>query len=213
MFQAKRKKYGRMASCCLGLAAGVVMLMGCGPSLSYTVPQETIQRLPKGSRRSVFQARTVVTIAVDRKATIRRQKEVIKRDIEKIHQKMDKARKDGDKHLDLELTMLDFQVDYLKDKLDHQDTLQEMADRDLLLSKAQFELAKAKLVKKHSVAFDGEVSEFEAQLKDIRAAADEYRKKVDSEAAELKAVENQWLAAKKTYFSAIGESSKGWWTE
>ena len=42
---------------------------------------------------------------------------------------------------------------------------------------------------------------------------DDFRKEVDEDAAELKREEDEWLAVKKKYFSSIGESSKGWWTE
>ncbi len=48
-------------------------LGGCGPSLSYTVSDDLLRRLPKSSRRAEFQAKTVVTIAVDRKSTVKRE--------------------------------------------------------------------------------------------------------------------------------------------
>ena len=82
-----------------------------------------------------------------------------------------------------------------------------------MLAKAQFELAKVRLVKKHSIAFSGTIEEFEEQVKDIQADVSSLRKEVDSEAAALKVEEEKWLSAKKRYYSAIGESSKGWWTE
>ncbi|MBN2498593.1 MAG: hypothetical protein JXR96_28640 [Deltaproteobacteria bacterium] len=191
----------------------LALASGCGPSLKYTVPQETIQRLPKGSRRTVFQARTVVTIAVDRKASIRRKIEATIQEIEKTKKKIESAKKESSKYLGLELAMLDAKVDFLEDSVKHQETLLELADYELMLAKAQFELAKAKLVKKHSIAFDADIQDFEEQVKSVGEYVQRFKKGVDAEAAELKIEEDKWLAAKKTYYSAIGESSKGWWTE
>ena len=109
--------------------------------------------------------------------------------------------------------MLGAKVDYLEDKVDHLYYSMKLRDKELLLAKAQFELAKVKLVKKHSIAFDGSEEDFVDQVRSFQEVVDEFRMDVEEDAADLKASENEWLAVKKSYFSAVGESSKGWWTE
>ncbi len=203
-----------------GLAFSLGLLSGCGPSLSYTVSPDLIQRLPKTSRRSVFQAETVVTIAVDRRSAVKRTMDNTQREIDRTLTRIKKV-KDGatnaaaretDK-VDMEIDMLEAKIDFLNDKIDHFEVKLELAAMELVLAKAQFELAKVKLVKKHSIAFDDEEEDFVEQVKSIQSDVDDFRKEVDEDAAELKREEDEWLAVKKKYFSSIGESSKGWWTE
>lgn len=197
-----------------------LVLGGCGPSLSHTVPDDLLKRLPKSSRRSVFQAETVVTIAIDRRGGIKRTVDNSVREIDRTREKIKEAGKrrsqaSGDKkaNIDLEVDMLDAKIDYLYEVIDHQDICQKLADWELVLAKAQFELAKVRLVKKHSISYSGSVEDFEGQVNGIKADVDGLRKDVDAEAAVLKVEEEKWLASKKRYYSAIGESSKGWWTE
>lgn len=194
--------------------------IGCGPSLSLTVPDDLLLRLPKNSRKSVFQAETLVTIAIDHKGSIKRQIENTELEINRTKIKIDESKKarsaatsrTADK-ITLEIHMLDVKVDYLEDYLDHQHTVYKLADKELLLAKAQFELVKVQLVKTHSIAFNKDEADFVKQVKKIEAHVKDFRKKVDAEAAELKRSEEKWLAAKKEYYAAIGESDKGWWTE
>lgn len=201
-------------------AACAALLAGCGPSLSYTVSPDLIKRLPKSSRRSVFQAETVVTIAVDRKSSVKRKIDNARREIDRTEERIDKAKKEAqgaaareaDK-IDMEIDMLDAKIDFLNAKIDHLQLRLKLADIELLLAKAQFELAKVRLVKKHSIAFSGSEEDFVDQAKSLQADVDDMRKDVDADAADLKRKEEQWLAVKKKYFSSIGESSKGWWTE
>ncbi len=207
----------------LALAAGISFswtAIGCGPSLSYSVPPDLIKRLPKSSRRSVFQAETVVTIAVDRKSSVNREIENTKREIVRAASKIAKAKKRQDSagdqaanKIDREIDMLDAQGDYLAAKLDHLAVRYRLALMELVLANAQFELSKVKLVKKHSIAFDEDEADFVDQVKSIQADVDDFRKDVEEDAAELKRDEAVWLAVKKKFFSSIGESAKGWWTE
>jgi hypothetical protein len=203
-----------------GLFILAEMLGGCGSSLSYTVPPDLIQRLPKSSRRSVFQARTVVTIAIDRKSAIKRKIDSSHREIERTHEKIKAAEKERDAasareadKLDMEVDMLHAKIDYLHEVIDHQEYRAELAEKELLLAKAQFELSKVKLVKKHSIAFGGDEEDFVEQVESLQEEVDDFRKDVEEDAADLKAEEEHWQAIKKKYYSSIGESSKGWWTE
>ena len=200
---------------CLGLAH-----LACGPSLSNTVPEDKLQRLPKNSRRSVYQAQTVVTIARDKKGTIKRTAENTQREIDRIKEKIKSSKKQLStvsaaqaSRIEGEIEMLRFKIDYLNEVIDHQDERMRLADAELVLAKAQFELAKVQLVKKHSIAFSGTVEEFEKQVRDIQEHVKRIREDVKNEELDLKREEERWLAAKKHYYSSIGESTKGWWTE
>lgn len=214
---------GRSSGVLLRMLSWVIMfggLVSCGPSLSLTVPDDLLLRLPKNSRRSVFQAETLVTIAVDQKGSIKRQIENTELEISRTKTKIDESKKarsaatgrNADK-ITLEIHMLNVKEDYLEDDLDHQHTLYKFADKELLLAKAQFELVKVQLVKKHSIAFNKDEADFVNQVKKIEDYVNDFRKDVDAEAAKLKRSEEKWLAAKKEYYGAIGESDKGWWTE
>ncbi|HOX45706.1 MAG TPA: hypothetical protein PK668_19050 [Myxococcota bacterium] len=205
----------------LGLAAlAAACLPACGMTLSYTVDEDMLQRLPKASRRSVYQAETIVTIAIDAKGAVKRKIDNTIREDDRLEAKISEAKDrrgkaSGDQvaKIDLEIRMLRAKLDYNDAFVDHQRTVLKLSDLELLLARAQFELAKAQLIKKHSIQGDMAVEDFEGQVKDIQARVAEFRKDVDEEAADLKEEENRWLEAKKAYFAAIGESSKGWWTE
>jgi len=202
----------------VGLAA--LCLPACGMSLRYTVDEDMLQRLPKASKRSVYQAETIVTIAIDAKGAVKRKIDNALKENDRLDAKIDevkaqrgKASGDQVTKLGLEIRMLEAKQDYNEALVDHQRLVLKLSDRELLLARAQFELAKAQLIKKHSIQGDMAVEDFEGQVRDIQARVAEFRKDVDEEAAELKEEENRWLEAKKAYYSAIGESSKGWWTE
>lgn len=204
---------------CLAVAFGLAA-PACGPSVSQTVPDDLLKRLPKSSRRSVFQAETVVTIAIDNKGSVKRKVDNTLREIDRTHEKIAKAEKEQSKasgnkaaNYDLEIDMLEAKIDYLHEVVGHQDIRAKLSNWELVIAKAQFELAKVRLVKKHSISYSGTVEDFEEQVKDIQADVDDLRKDVEAESAELKLEEEKWLAAKKHYYSSIGESSKGWWTE
>jgi hypothetical protein len=113
----------------------------------------------------------------------------------------------------MEIDMLWAKVSYLEDKVDHLHFVLKLRDRELLLAKAQFELAKVKLVKKHSISFDGNEEDFVDQVRSLQEKVNDFRMDVEEDAADLKVSEDEWLAVKKQYYSAVGESSKGWWTE
>jgi hypothetical protein len=203
---------------CISTLVG--FLIGCGSSLSQTVPKELLQRLPKNSRRSVFQAETVVTIAIDNKGKIKRRKEGYLREIartkekiKEVDERLDKASGDKVRQIEMEIDMLESKIEYLDFAADHQDIRMELAEQELMLARAQFELSKARLVKKHSIAFSEDVEDFEEQVAAEREKVKDIRREVKQETEELKREEERWLAAKKHYYSAIGESSKGWWTE
>jgi len=205
---------------CLVVILTAAMLAGCAGSLSHTVDPSLIKRLPKSSRRSVFQAETVVTIAVDQKSTTKRQIDSTKREIARTEERIQDLKKrqeaaaarEADK-IDMEIEMLWAKVGYLEDKVDHLRYVMKLRDKELLLAKAQFELAKVKLVKKHSIAFDGSEEDFVDQVRSLQEEVNEFRMDVEEDAADLKVSEDEWLAVKRRYFSAVGESSKGWWTE
>jgi len=204
---------------CLILVCVAVTLLGCG-SLSYTVDQSLIRRLPKSSRRSVFQAETVVTIAVDQKSTTKRKIDSTKREVARTEERIKSLKKrqesaaarEADK-IDMEIDMLGAKVDYLEDKASHFRYVLKLRDKELLLAKAKFELEKVRLVKKHSIAFDGDEEDFLKQVRSLQEEVDEFRMDVEEDAADLKVSEDEWLAVKRQYYSAVGESSKGWWTE
>lgn len=204
----------------LGLVLLFFLVSGCGASLSYTVDEDLVRRLPKSSRRSVFQAETVVTIAVDRLSGTQRKIDSTRREIERTEEKIKEARKEARsasareaEKIDLLIDMLKARADYLEDVEDHLRFVLKLNRRELLLAKGQFELAKVKLVKKHSIAFSGDEQDFVKQVVSIQEDVDHLRQKVEKAEAELKTREQEWLAVKKRYYSSVGESSRGWWTE
>jgi hypothetical protein len=195
-------------------------LPACGASIRYTVDEDLLQRLPKASRRSVYQAETVVTIAIDAKGAEKRKVDNALRENDRLEAKLAEAKLRRAKAagnqvatIDLEIRMLKARLAYNDELVDHQRIRIKLADKELTLARAQFELAKARLVEKHSISSSASVKDFEEQVTDIQAHVLKFRKKVEADAADLKEEEARWLEAKKAYYSAIGESSKGWWTE
>ena len=200
----------------LWLLGGVVQ--GC--ALRYTVPPELTKRLPKSSRKSVFQARTVVTIAIDNRASVRRKMSSTRREIERTRERINEAEARRRRtiatekgKLDAEVEMLEAKIDFLEERLDFLDDKLDLAKEELLLAAERFELAKAKLVKKHSIAFSGDVEDFEAQVKSLEEDVEEQRADFKLREEELKVEEAKWLEVKTRYYATIGETSRGWWTE
>ncbi len=195
-------------------------LIGCRPSLSYTVSEDLLRRLPKSSRRAEFQAKTVVTIAIDRRSTVKREIKTTRNEISRTHEKIKKAKEQKSKggareadKIDLEVDMLGSKVNYLHDMVDHHQVRLKLAEMELILAKAQYELSKVRLVKSNNIGFDGDEEDFVSQVKSIQEDVNDFRKDVGADAADLKRREEEWLVVKKKYYSSIGESSKGWWTE
>jgi len=204
------------------LCLAALLLGGAAPgcALRYTVPKDLTKRLPKSSRKSVFQARTVVTIAIDNKASVRRKMSSTRREIERTQERIEEAENKRSRtiatekgKLESEIEMLEAKIDFLEEKLDYLDQQFDMAEEELLLAKARFELAKAKLVKKHSVAFSGDVEDFEDQVKSLEEDVAAERADLEMHDLEMKAEESEWETVKNQYYSSIGETSRGWWTE
>jgi len=202
------------------VVALVFLVFGPGCGLRYTVPKDLIRRLPKSSRKSVFQARTVVTIAIDKKSSVRRKIASTRREIERTKERIEdlqakRSRTPARKRasLDLEIAMLKAKLDFLDEKIDFLEFKLKKAAKELLLAKARFELSKAKLIKKHAIKFSGDIGDFEDQVKDLEEDARDYKKELDERQKELKAEEKQWLAVKEKYYASVGETSRGWWTE
>jgi hypothetical protein len=199
---------------------GVVSFGGCGPSLSETVPDGVIQRLPKASRRSVFQAETIVTIALDRRASVVRETQNLNRELTKTKElarladkRLDKAKDEERDRIKQEIEVLEAKEELLDRQIDHQEIELKLADYEVVLAKAQFELAKVKLVKKHSIKFGGEEKDFTDQVQSIQEDVNDKRKDVADDEKEVKEQEESFLALKKKYNMMDGEPSKGWWVQ
>ena len=196
------------------------LLLGCGPSLSDTVPDNVIERLPKASRRSVFQAETIVTIALDRRASVAREIQNLHRELRKTGEimrltdkRLDKAEGGEKGRIEQEIEVLEVKEELLERQIDHQEIVLKLADYEVILARAQFELSKVKLVKKHSIKFGEDEEDFVEQVQSIQEDVNDQREVVAEDERELKQQEESFLALKKKYNMMDGEPSKGWWAQ
>ncbi len=206
--------------CCRFWLPWVLCLSACGPSLSETVPDGVIQRLPKASRRSVFQAETIVTIALDRRSSVTREIQNLDRErrrtgelLRLADKRKDKASGAEEERIEQEIEVLEAKEELLERQIEHQEIVLELTEYEVILARAQFELAKVRLVKKHAIKFGEDEEDFVEQVQSIQEDVNDQREEVAEDEQELKEQEESFLALKKKYNMMDGEPSKGWWAQ
>ncbi|OGQ84222.1 MAG: hypothetical protein A2289_08800 [Deltaproteobacteria bacterium RIFOXYA12_FULL_58_15] len=174
----------------------------------------------------LFDAENDVSIAIDERERLSREIHQTKLDIVDAELQVDEAEEDGDRAAEkgdekraqlsvmagevflLKIDYLHEQLGFLRAKLAAQDEL-------IMVAKAKYELAKAKLVKRNNVrgAQDIELADYEGQVDEYIGGAKETRLDLAEIEKEVELVKNQWLQTRDKLMASSGGGLGSPWAE
>ncbi|MEE8408159.1 MAG: hypothetical protein V3T05_01010 [Myxococcota bacterium] len=207
-------------------AAWVMSALCACSSLSETVDRDQLAEITVENKLLLFDAENDVSIAIDEREQIQRQIYETKQDLRDAEIQIEEAEIDEDRAsvkgdaqraqlsamarevFLLKVDYLEEYLDFLREKLDGQESL-------IMVAYAKFELAKAKLVKKNNVrgALDIELIDFEEQVDEYVERARENRMDLAERATEIEAFKKQWLDRRDQLMAASGGGLGSPWAE
>jgi len=183
MFHASR--WGALA-----LAVGVVGQLGCA-GLWHRIDRDDLDRIPNDEKLALFDAENEVIIAKDNIEAVEREisdgREAVERarvKIKALEENPDVAGISSPDVLELYREWAKLRYELREDEMRHSYVKREVADEELWLARAHYELAKAQLVHDHDPergadvdveAFEGQVQDWEAKVAERQAELDESR--------------------------------------
>ncbi len=207
------------------LSIGCVMVGGCA-GLGSTVDRDLLAEITIENKLLLFDAENDVAIAIDERERLAREIYQARMDIVDAEAQVDETYDDEDRAeakgddkraqlsamardvFVLKIDYLDRNLALLRDKLDAQDGL-------IMVAKAKYELAKAKLVKRNNVrgAQDIDLAEFEEQVSDYVEAAKDTMVDLAEFEKEVEAYKKQWLSTRDQLMAASGGGLGSPWAE
>lgn len=203
---------------------GIGVMSACASS--KRVDGSVLEKLTIENRLLLFEAENELNIAVDSRYQVVDEIEQMKVDIEKAKEKLAVARRDEDlfaKKGDSERATLAAlraesqltRIRYLEARLSWARERLEVEDKRLDVALAEFELAKARLVKKNNVpgASKIKVEKFEAQVDRLEAKAEAADKSVEKALVRLTEREEAWIQASRALQEASGGAFGSRWLD
>ena len=201
------------------------LVAGCG-GLSQTVDRDILKEITIENKLLLFDAENDVSIALDEREALQREIHNVKQDVIDADAQVAEAESDAGRAYDknddkkgqlseaaaevfrLKIVYLQEQLGFLRSKLKAQDSL-------ILVARAKFELAKAKLAKNNNVrgAADIELADFEEQVDDIVAKAKATFEDLGAYEKEVEAIKKQWLDRREQLMAASGGGVGSPWAE
>ena len=205
-------------------AALVSTAAGCG--LSHTIDRDLLDQISIEYKLTLFDAENDLSIALDERERVQREIYETRRDIADAEAQIveavsdaERAKKKNEKErvavsrmaqevFKLKIAYLEQQIDYLRDKLESQDNMIDVA-------RARYELAKAKLVKKNNVrgAESVDLPAFEAQVDAYIQEARAGQKTLEASAKKVEQVKDVWLKRRDELSQASGGGVGSAWAE
>ncbi|MEZ4273269.1 MAG: hypothetical protein R3C68_18075 [Myxococcota bacterium] len=187
---------------------GVFTLSSCG--LAHTVDRDLLRHVSLSNKLLLFDAENNLSIAIDEKDKIDKQILEVRRDIRAAYSQRDAAREDEDRADDrgdaeavrlaiMAQDVAEMKIDYLRGYVDFLDEKRDVQERHILLAQAQFELAKAKLIKENNVkgAEKVDLEDFENQVKKWVEVAKDAQADLAETSKELDAERQAWLGQRE----------------
>jgi chromosome segregation ATPase len=211
----------------IAVVAGIAAVMAaCASGPRKRVDGRVLEKLTIENRLLLFEAENELNIAVDARYQVLDEIDQIKVDIERAREKLEVAERDEDlfeRKGDSERTMLAAlraetqrtRIDYLEARLDWARERLRVEDKRLLVAEAQFELAKARLVKKNNVpgASKIDLEDFEGQVDKYRAKAEAADRDVEDALVKLGEREEAWIQASRALQDASGGAYGSRWLD
>ena len=202
----------------------VLALVGCG--LSYQIDPELLRQISMEQRLLLFEAENDLSIAIDERDKVRRSLLAQKRDLRDTNMQISEAHNDEErasqkgeeerrKLAELAADVFDLKRDYILANIDALRERLQVQDVVIIAARAQFELAKAKLVVENNVrgASSVDMEDFEDQvaatLENARDALNDFAE-TQAEVDELRKI---WLAQRASLNKATGGGLGSPWAE
>ncbi len=207
---------------------GVVALsfFGCRSAPSLRVDADVLDKITIENKLLLFDAENELNIAIDSRDQVVDEIAQLKDDIRRAKKKQEVAERDSEVFADkgdnerakfaalrasAELTRIEFleaALAWARERL-----VKERAR--LIVAKAQFELAKARLVKKNNVpgASDIELADFEAQVEEYKEDVNDTDEDIAAAEAEMLAKEEAWVAKSEQLAAATGGALGSRWLD
>ncbi|MEO1334815.1 MAG: hypothetical protein AAFV29_04195 [Myxococcota bacterium] len=206
------------------LALGDIIACGTAPHLR--VDADVLDKITIENKLRLFDAENELNIAIDARDQVIDEIAQIKDDVRRADKKREVAQRDvevfeskGDgervRLSELRRAAATARIEYLDARLEWARGRLDRQRRQLIVAKARFELAKARLVKKNNVpgASDIDLEDFEEQVKDYRAEVGETDEDIKEAEIEMKAREENWIAQSKTLQEATGGALGSRWLD
>ncbi len=201
-------------------------LGGCGSGPRLRVAGDVLDRITIEHQLLLFDAENELNIAVDRRDQVVEEIAHLKHRRRTAQKKLSVAERDQEvfeaknNPAKAQVAGLRAQAEgahdrYLEQRLDWARSRLNLERKQLLVAKARFELAKAKLVKRNNVpgASEIELKDFEEQVKDYQNEVEESRPEVADAQKSMAQVENEWTKAVRKLQSATGGAIGSRWLD
>lgn len=185
-----------------------------------------LEKLTIENRLLLFDAENELNIAIDARYQVIDEIDAIKDDLDRAKRKLETARRDvevferkGDFDrqgvAELRTEAQKSRIDYLRARLDWARERLEVENRRLVVAQSEFELAKARLVKKNNVPGASKISieDFEDQVAKYKSRVEDADRDVEKALVDLTEEEEEWIRASRTLQEASGGALGSRWLE
>jgi chromosome segregation ATPase len=203
----------------------IVTLSACS-ELRSNVDRDLLAEITIENKLLLFDAENDVAIAIDERERLARDIYQAKLDISDAEAQVDETYDDEERAIskadeaaaglsEMAREVFHLKIDYLEERLFH--LREKLAGQDslIMVAKAKYELAKAKLVKKNNVrgAQDIELVDFEDQVTEYVEYAKETMTDLSELERQVEAYRQQWLTAREKLMVASGGGVGSPWAE
>jgi len=208
------------------LVGAFVSLCACASGPRKRVDGKVLEKLTIENRLLLFDAENELNIAIDARYQVLDEIDAIKDDIDRAKRKLEAARRDISTFEDkkdaeqVRIAKLREQtqktrIKYLEARLDWARERLKVEDKRLVVAQAEFELAKARLVKKNNVPGASKITlkDFEDQVSKYEGKVEDANKKVDKALVELTEREEAWIQASRALQEASGGALGSRWLD
>ncbi|MEM1025868.1 MAG: hypothetical protein AAGD10_17755 [Myxococcota bacterium] len=198
----------------------------CASAPRKRVDGKVLEKLTIENRLLLFDAENELNIAIDARYQVLDEIEAIKDDIDRAKRKLDTARrdistfqgkKDGEqvRIAKMREQTQKTRIKYLEARLGWARERLKVEDKRLIVAQAEFELAKARLVKKNNVPGASRITlkDYESQVSTYEGKVEDADKNVDKALAKLTEREEAWIRASRELQEASGGALGSRWLD
>lgn len=198
----------------------------CASAPRKRVDGKVLEKLTIENRLLLFDAENELNIAIDARYQVLDEIDAIKDDIDRAKRKLETARRDISAFEDKkdaeqvriakmrELTQKT-RIKYLEARLGWARERLKVEDKRLIVAQAEFELAKARLVKKNNVPGASRITiqDFEDQVSKYEGKVEDADKNVEKALVKLTEREEAWIRASRELQEASGGALGSRWLD
>ena len=204
----------------------ITAILGCRSAPTLRVDADVLDKITIENKLLLFDAENELNIAIDSRDQVVDEIAQYKDDIRRAKKKQAVAERDADVFADkgdperarvaaLRADAEGTRIDFLEATLEWARERLVKERRRLVVAKAQFELAKARLVKKNNVpgASDIVLADFEEQVADYKEDVDAADEDIAAAEAEMNSKEEAWIVVADKLAAATGGALGSRWLD